>query len=651
MSDDARDKPQRDVSRGPLPRTNRPRPDQSRKVPKRESTASRPDTAPPQSAVIAVEPGDSATLAERPTQLDTNPRDDAPLTPHRSATRPAITGLKRVGLSKTDARDTDKMEEPGPAGSYVGYVIDGRYRIEKIIGRGGMGVVYRAKHTVIDKLAAIKILLPTEDPDVVERFVNEAKAATSIGNDHIVDTVDFGELPDGSTFFVMEYLEGQTLAKLIKQEKFIPLSRAIDFAHQIAEGVGAAHLAGIVHRDLKPENIFLAGRDGEEFVKLLDFGIAKMQHAQNRITRAGTIFGTPHYMSPEQAAGAEVDPRTDIYSLGIILYEMLSGSVPFDAENPMGLLTQHMYTEPVPLTRVEEPPQEVPLGVDAIVLKCLAKKPHGRYASMAEFVLDLSRFERGEPPVALADLLANAEKREDEALAARARDGLRSRRPPRPTRWLGVAFVLAVIAFGGSFFFGMRRRAPAPLHRAETVPVAAPQRTNAPSPNEPARRPVALVFSPIDGEVFREGKSLGGMPVTVSVGPSERFEVEIRREGFHPKKVDIDGTRPVIVVQLTPISGVVPVVPVPSVSALDALRRKSDGGARLLAALLHDRPGLLSHRRDAGAGAASSAPPAPPAGAPAAAPAPVSPPAPPPQPPVMESPPAPLQPPPAPSTN
>jgi serine/threonine-protein kinase len=616
MSDDAGDKTRRDVSRGPLPRTNRPRPEHSRRAAKRDTAPSQPDTAPPQSAVIAVEAGDSATLAERPTQLDTNPRDDAPLTPHRSVTRPAITGLKRVGLSKSDARDTDKMEEPGPAGSYVGYVIDGRYRIEKIIGRGGMGVVYRAKHTVIDKLAAIKILLPTEDADVVERFVNEAKAASSIGNDHIVDTVDFGELPDGSTFFVMEHLEGQTLSKLIKQEKHISLPRALDFARQIAEGVGAAHRAGIVHRDLKPENIFLVQRDGGEFVKLLDFGIAKMQHAQNRITRAGTIFGTPHYMSPEQAAGAEVDPRTDIYSLGIILYEMLSGSVPFDAENPMGLLTQHMYTEPTPLARVEEPPQEVPLGVDAIVLKCLAKKPHGRYASMAEFVLDVGRFERGEPPVALADLLADAERREDEALAALAREGLRSGRPPKPTRWLGILVVLALVVFGAFFVFGMRRRAPGPVVRAESV--AAPPATSTQVVPPPARKTVALVFSPIDGEVFREGKSLGGMPVNVAVGANERFEVEIRREGFYPKKVDVDGTRPVIVVQLQPISGVVPVVPVPSASPIDALRRKSDDNARMLAELLYDKPSLLSHGRDAGAAVAPVLTPPPPPQAPAA---------------------------------
>jgi serine/threonine-protein kinase len=567
------------------------------------------DTPPPSSAVIAIEPGDSATLAERPTQLDTN-RDEVP---NSSATRPSIAGLKRVSLAKSEGEGSEQGEEAGPAGSYVGYVIDERYRIEGILGRGGMGVVYRARHEVIDKLAAIKILLPTEDPDVVERFVNEARAASSIGNDHIVDTVDFGELPDGSTFFVMEYLEGQTLAKLIKKEKFIPLSRSIDFAHQIAEGVGAAHRAGIVHRDLKPENIFLSQRDGEDFVKLLDFGIAKMQHAQNRITRAGTIFGTPHYMSPEQAAGAEVDPRTDIYSLGVILYEMLSGGVPFDAENPMGLLTQHMYTEPTPLTRLDSPLQEVPLGVDAIVLKCLAKKPHGRYPSMAELTLDLGRFERGEPPVALADLLANAERREDEGLAALARDGLKSRRPPKPTRWIGMTLVLATIAFAAFLIFGTRHRVRAPVRRVDAVAVptgTAPMPTAASAADG---KSVALVFSPIDGEVFRDGKSLGGMPVTVDVLPNEVFDVEIRREGFYPRRVRIDGARPVIVVQLTPIPGVIPVVPVPSLSALDALRRKPDAGARSIAALLHDRSSFLAAGRDAGlAPAASAAPPAPP---------------------------------------
>lgn len=593
---DAGDKTRRDARRGPLPRTNRPRPEVGRARVKTEDRET-VDTPAPNSAVIAIEAGDSATLAERPTQLDTN-RDASAPSVHGKPTRPAIAGLKRVSLARSEPHDTQKNEEAGPAGSYVGYVIDGRYRVEGILGRGGMGVVYRARHEVIDKLAAIKILLPTEDPDVVERFVNEARAATSIGNEHIVDTVDFGELPDGSTFFVMEYLEGQTLSKLIRQEKCIPVSRTLDIGKQIAEGVGAAHRAGIVHRDLKPENIFLARREGQnDFVKLLDFGIAKMQHVQNRITRAGTIFGTPHYMSPEQAAGAEVDPRTDIYSLGIILYEMLTGGVPFDAENPMGLLTQHMYNEPVPLTRLDSPSQEVPLGVDAIVLKCLAKKPHGRYASMAEVVLDINRFERGEPPVALADLLANAERREDEALAALAREGLKSRKPPKPTRWFTVTAVLSLVAFGGFYLYGLRGQTRGLFRRAEIVPKIA---ASAPPPAAPLGKSVALVFSPIDGEVFRGEKNLGGMPVNVTVLPDETFELEVRREGFYPRKVQVDGSRPVIVVQLEPIPGVIPMVPVPSASPLEALRRRPEPNARAVAALLHARPSLLSTGRDAG---------------------------------------------------
>lgn len=615
----AGDKTRRDGARGPLPRTNRPRPEAARRTPKPAQQAeARPDTAPPRSAVITVEGGDSATLAERPTQLDTNTNhDDSTMT---DGARPAIAGLKRASLERLPGQEADG-DEHGPAGSYVGFLIDGRYRVEGILGRGGMGVVYRARHEVIEKLAAIKILLPTEDADVVERFINEARAASSIGNEHIVDTVDFGELPDGSTYFVMEYLEGQTLSKLIRKEKFVPLARALDIGKQIAEGVGAAHRAGIVHRDLKPENIFLTQRDSKDFVKLLDFGIAKMQHAQNRITRAGTIFGTPHYMSPEQAAGAEVDPKTDIYSLGIILYEMLSGGVPFDAENPMGLLTQHMYTEPVPLTRLESPPQEIPLGVDAIVLKCLAKKAHGRYASMAELSLDIGRFERGEPPIALADLLADAERREDEALAALAREGLKSRRPPKPTRWIGIGVVFSAIAFAGFFAFGMRKRPRAPVIRSETVSVAPAQTSPPATMTAPLRTAVALVFSPIDGEVFRDGRNLGGMPVNVEVLPNEVFEVEIRREGFYPKRVQVDGTRPVIVAQLTPIPGVVPAVPVPSALPFEALRRTPDAGRSRIAALLQAGSGLLSMHRDAGAATAQAqtAGPAPPA--PSSAPA------------------------------
>jgi serine/threonine-protein kinase len=500
--------------------------------------------------------------------------------------------------------------------TYVGYVIDGRYRVEGVLGRGGMGVVYRARHEVMDKLVAIKILLPTEDGDVVERFVNEARAATAIGNAHIVGTVDFGELPDGSTYFVMEYLEGQTLARRIKTDGFIPVRATLQIARQIVEGMSAAHRAGIVHRDLKPENIFLTRRDdAEDFVKLLDFGIAKMQNVQNRITRAGTIFGTPHYMSPEQAAGAEVDPRTDIYSLGIMLYEMLSGAVPFDAENPLGLLTQHMYSEPVPLGRLASTRQPIPSPVDAIVLKCLAKKPEDRYGSMGELREDIERAERGDPPHALAFLLARALRDQDRGLATAAKHGLRGRSGGRWVPWTVAALVfLGAGGVAASRWASHPPRRPA-LHRVAATPL----KSAAPS----LRRTVALVFSPIDGEVFRDGRSLGGMPVTLSLAPGEVAEVEVRREGFYPEKTRLDGARAVVVLRLTPIPGVEPSVPVPSGEPLEALRRAADAGALRAHAIAVPTPDRRDARApvhpDAGAGRATAAalpPGAPSAGAP-----------------------------------
>jgi hypothetical protein len=578
--------------------------------------------------------------AERPTQLDTG----------RTAALAAASGggLKQVPLLRADGTPAVPAQDGVPASTYVGCVIDGRYRIEGVLGRGGMGVVYRARHEIIDKLFAVKILLPTEDTEVVERFVNEARAATAIGNAHIVDTVDFGELPDGSTYFVMEYLEGQTLARRIKADGFVSVSRTIAVGKQIAEGMGAAHRAGIVHRDLKPENIFLTRRDEQEdFVKLLDFGIAKIESTQNRITRAGTIFGTPHYMSPEQASGTEVDARTDIYAVGVILYEMVSGKVPFDAENPMGLITQHLYTEPVPLGRLPSPPQPIPSSVDAIVLKCLAKKADDRYASMADFAEDLDRVYRGEPPDALADFLARAERDDDQTLLEAARAELEPRTSIRWARWfiwgvvtagilaLGAAVVRSLISGSGFRELGALRN--------NSIPAA----SSAP-PAAAGERAIALVFAPIDGEVFRDGRSLGGMPVTVRLLPNETATVDIRREGFIAQTVKIDGSRPVVVVRLLPIPGVEPRIPVPMGEPLEALRRSKDDAVRSAAALLygHRDAGAPVHRSDAGTRTSARAaraptmpiplPQEPPGVNPPSIPPPAPPPAPPPSPPPLE---------------
>ena len=296
--------------------------------------------------------------------------------------------------------DTHPLSPPGPEAPeqdpYIGTVIDGRYAVDSILGEGGMGVVYAGRHQVIDKRVAIKVLRSAmaQNREVTDRFLQEAKAASTIGNPHIIDVSDFGSLPDGSTYLVMEYVGGKTLTEVTREMRPFPLRRTLSIAKQIATGLGAAHEAGIVHRDLKPDNVMIVNRStgaagasgaGRDFVKILDFGIAKVVGDVTAKTRAGAIFGTPQYMSPEQASGIAVDRRTDVYALGVMLYQMACGRLPLDADNFMALLNKHVNVVPVPLLQLVPAPA-VPASFDALVQRCLAKKPDDRYASMADLL-------------------------------------------------------------------------------------------------------------------------------------------------------------------------------------------------------------------------------------------------------------------------
>jgi serine/threonine-protein kinase len=286
---------------------------------------------------------------------------------------------------------------PSPPG-LIGATIDGRYRVEALLGEGGMGLVYRVTHTRLNKPLAIKVLRleNTRDEEVLARFRREAESASAIGNQHIVDINDFGVLSDGSTYFVMECLEGMDLIEAMDLARQIPENRALHIAGQICKALGAAHDAGIVHRDLKPENVFLMARDETaDFVKILDFGIAKVANGPTRLTRKGEVLGTPHYMSPEQCEGEDVDHRTDIYALGVLLYEMLTGHVPHDADTMMGILTKHLYEDPIP-PRIRAPQMSQPL--EKLIMRCLEKRPDNRYQTMRELELDLARIQSGQRP-------------------------------------------------------------------------------------------------------------------------------------------------------------------------------------------------------------------------------------------------------------
>jgi serine/threonine-protein kinase len=448
-----------------------------------------------------------------------------------------------------------------PVDPYVGTTIDGRYRVESVLGEGGMGVVYLARHKVIDKKVAIKVLRAdmAREKEITDRFLQEAKAASSIGNPHIIDISDFGQLPDGSTYFVMEWLDGKPLSRALEESRPIPVVRLVHVAHQIADGLSAAHQRGIVHRDLKPDNIFLIKRGAEQdFVKILDFGIAKVSSGTSKLTRAGSVFGTPHYMSPEQAAGAPVDSRTDIYALGVILYEMASGRVPFDADNFMGILTQHMYKAPVPI-RALVPPQDVPPGLEAIILKALSKKPEQRYQTMDELAQDCDKLTRGMIPDAVPEMMSRSGGFNVPADFFKER-GMPAPVPATPMtggsrgRWgvyAGVAGVAAAIAIVvGIFAKSSSSTASSNLVTPAAVPAATPTVAPLPATAPPAATPpaapepkhVLFASEPLDSRVFHDGQDLGAPPITIDVPAGQKVTVEVRREGYKTQLVTLDGS-------------------------------------------------------------------------------------------------------------
>jgi len=285
-------------------------------------------------------------------------------------------------------RDTEPAPAAVPPASgvhpLVGTLLADRYRIDQLLGEGGMGQVYRAEHVHMRKAVALKVLHRelTVQPEIVARFEREAVAAARIEHPNVAAATDFGRLADGSFYLVLEFVEGKSLTKLMASERRLPVQRALRITRQISDALSTAHQVGIVHRDLKPDNVMLVGRDQtEDFVKVLDFGIAKIQNEdtgdQPVLTKAGTVFGTPEYMAPEQARGAVADARADLYTLGMMLYEMLSGKTAFADPELLVVLTRQMTKDPPPL------PPDVDAETQALVMTLLKKEPDERIQTAA----------------------------------------------------------------------------------------------------------------------------------------------------------------------------------------------------------------------------------------------------------------------------
>jgi serine/threonine protein kinase len=332
-------------------------------------------------ARLGLESG-SVGRTERGTMISGPQRHDRGLDRRRSPDTAPVEDTERSGATEdADLRSTD----------VVGSVVGGRYYVRRLCGEGGMGRVYEAEHIDIGKRVALKILHPaySQTPDLVERLRREARAASKIAHPNVVDVTDSGTTPDGAFFFVMEYLEGIELGELIYREGKLDVRRALHIGAQICRALQAAHEVNVIHRDLKPENVLILTRDGQkDFVKVLDFGIAKSgnddldresQGGARRLTHPGMTMGTPEYMAPEQAAGKPCGPPSDIYAVGGLLYEMLTGKPPFEGANFMEILHKKASTMPAPVSGIRD---DVPEVLEKLIFKSMSKEPTERPASM-----------------------------------------------------------------------------------------------------------------------------------------------------------------------------------------------------------------------------------------------------------------------------
>jgi serine/threonine protein kinase len=497
----------------------------------------------------------------------------------------------------------------------IGETFDERFRIEKLIGKGGMGAVFLARHLLMDKPVALKVLARhlSEEPNQVTRFNQEAQNSSRLRHPNTIRVFDFGRAEQGHLYLAMEYLEGLELSKVLKRDAPLPAERAVHILRQVAKSMAEAHNIGLIHRDVKPDNIFISDVYGErDFVKVLDFGIAKVVNDEDlaNLTQTGFICGTPTYLAPEIAMGTSITPATDIYSIGVVAYQMLVGRPPFRADTPIAVVMKHIHDQVPPFA----PDQPAPKGFQELIMEMLSKDPSARPATADELLDRLDEFSapqasrrvRGTAPPPLPVNAREVSTAEAPTVGGQALETVPGRAPmtseqrnaqtsalpsprgPRPetsaksspTRALvGALMALGVVAvlFAWPGTQSIFEDAPA-LRPARTTPTAAETAVTAAralavepeqlreKPNtalaaveSEARRPVNTAARVVTlrsvpaGAVVHDGDAqLGVTPLDVTAGDSEGSarHIVVRLDGFKDQAVALDGSRALVEITL-----------------------------------------------------------------------------------------------------
>lgn len=438
----------------------------------------------------------------------------------------AMLGATDTAVAMDNKRNTNTttVEQPVHAGTpsveIIGKTLLDRYLVTRKVGQGGMGAVYEATHTLINKRVAVKVLLEkyAQREAIVARLKQEAQLASSVGNEHIIDITDFGTTDDGRTFVVMEFLDGESLAECLARETKLSEQRILRIVAQAASALAAAHAKGVVHRDIKPENLFLLRRKDQDFVKVVDFGISKSLRAsgddedQPRLTQTGMVLGTPLYMSPEQARGDDaLDARVDVYALGVIMYEAATGRVPFVGNNYLSVISQVLNETPKPMREIRP---ELSEEFEAIVLRAMEKNRDERYASAEDLFADIT---------ALLDDPTHSTER---AKITGPRRKIPKRSSARYVVWIGgVAITVAAVAFTVKVMMGDGKKEPSAGPTDAQMTVAKDAEIAIDVATKPALEYIKMkiVTTPPGATILMEGATVYGVngekvtPMTIEV--------------------------------------------------------------------------------------------------------------------------------------